>query len=145
MSIKAIRVSNTSIKSWDLHGPIDQALKTSMQADSVRFFPLDVNLHGDEVKMELWIDAAEITEETEKSVNPYAMVFLRVQKIRDEAANLTADTPNLGNVIVGLATMNMSDMDPIAGIAILTGAGGTDVPDHAVSCIFQALMGQQVH
>jgi hypothetical protein len=43
--VEAIRVSKTSIKEWHLFGPIDQALKTSIQTTAVRAYSLSVEMY----------------------------------------------------------------------------------------------------
>lgn len=142
MSVQAVRISKTSAQKWTLHGPIDQALKTSIQADAVKFYPIHVELHGTPLDLLLWINAAEITEETTQGPNPNAMMVIHAQKLRDsgEDVEIVADDADFTALIVNTVKTLFAELTPVAGPAILTAAGGEDVPDVGTRCLLAALM-----
>ena len=142
MTIKAIRVSKTSLKPWALYGPIDQALKTSAQAESVRVFPIRIVAHGQPVELELWVNAEEATVERDDEINPPAVMILQQNELRSRGIPIPHSLDELEDIVE-------SHDDPFAalpmvqGPAILTGAGGTDVPDgEELGCVLMALIGR---
>jgi hypothetical protein len=142
ISTKACRVSKTSLKPWTLYGPIDQALKTSIQATSVRFHSLNLTVHGMDIALEMWVNAEPISE-TSESPNMPAITILAVQKLREQGKLAQAEVFDMGEVIVGVTSISHDDLVPVVGAVIVTGAGGADLPDiEDLGCVFAALMGQ---
>jgi len=139
MSVTAIRVSKTSLKAWTLHGPIDQALKTTIQADAVRV----VNLHDSSgsTELELWIAADG--EDRRHRLNLAAMVILAIndQRTQDATAETAAwhhdDEEGLGFLIAQLT----EESTRVYGPAVLTGPGGSDVPDIDMEHLMTVLLG----
>lgn len=139
--IKALRVSKTSMKSWVLHGPLDQALKTSIQADSVKVCPLTVPIgeNGAQLELEMWIDAAE---ESDHRPNPPATLILAVDNARKKGTPLdtTTLTDDDGEVLIQSLHIDPSEISVVHGTAILTGAGATSIPECHTECLMQALI-----
>jgi hypothetical protein len=133
---RAVRVSKTSFKVWNLYGPIDQALKTSCQADAVKAVPISTEVHGQTVEVVLWInnEAADIFED---ELNPRAqMIYHRAELVRQGLAELEDAVDS------GVLT-TFEDEPIIQGVAILTGPGGQDFPADTIhpQCILAALLG----
>ena len=127
MTVKAVRVSKTSFKSWTLHGPIDQALKTTCQANAVKAVSIHLDdVHGKPVDVELWL-STEVACVDHDEINPPAQIMLYV------AQGGTSDS--------GLAEA-FEKVDPVKGVAVLTGPGGTDFPTGDIECTLHALLGQ---
>ena len=138
MTIQAVRVSKTSLKRWALYGPIDQALKTSAQAEAVRVFPIYVTAHGETVELELWINAGD--DDDHHHMNPPATVILQNNELRRRGISAPRDMEELGDL---LDQENLFENLPVVqGPAILTGAGCTDVPNEHLECVLMALVGQ---
>lgn len=136
MAVKAVRVSKTSFKQWYLHGPVDQALKTSTQAEQVKPFSLHLDdVHGNPVDCELWVNTSTRDDEDDEP-NPAACEILARQALREKGLE-PAEVELLG------AGKDVIDNTPdIKGVAILTGLGGTDFPEEHIGCILSSLMGR---
>lgn len=142
MTVKAIRVSKTSLKPWALFGPIDQALKTSAQAESVRVFPLQVMAHGQPVELELWINAEEACVERDDEINPPAVMILQQNELRRQGIPIPQSLDELESIVENHDDI-FDRLPMVQGPAILTGAGGTDVPDgEELGCVLLALVGR---
>lgn len=129
MAVQAVRVSKTSFKPWKLHGPIDQALKTSCQADAVKALPLHLDdVHGSPVDLELWINVEEGVP-GEDEPNPHAMMIMQYQKL------------GVSGVEALLSGQGLPAMPMIKGVGVLTGAGATDFPIDQIQCVVPALVG----
>lgn len=134
MAIKAIRVSKTSVKPWNLYGPVEAALLTSCQAEQVKAIPLHLkDVHGSPVDVELWINTIPLTDPNEEP-NPPAQQMLAVQELQAKGLGL-AEVEAFGTD--GL----FDDIPAVLGVAILTGAGAVDFPEDRPSCIVAALLG----
>lgn len=132
MSISAVRISKTSMKRWTLHGPIDQALKTTIQADAVRV----VSLYApdEEVELEVWVGA---DDQNHHQPNIPVMAMIALSEARRSGENLPTieDEENLTHLVV------TSGDEPIFGPAVLTGPGGTDLPEVNLETLMSVLMG----
>ena len=141
MTVKAVRVSKTSLQPWSLYGPIDQALKTTAQAESVRVFPIHIMAHGQPVELELWINSEE-AELPDGDINPPAVMILQQNELRRRGITIPESLEELESIVEDhddpFAALPM-----VQGPAILTGAGGTDVPDgEELGCVLMALIGR---
>ena len=141
MTVKAVRVSKTSLQPWSLYGPIDQALKTTAQAESVRVFPIRIMAHGQPVELELWINSEE-AELPDGDINPPAVMILQQNELRRRGIPIPESLEELESIVEDhddpFAALPM-----VQGPAILTGAGGTDVPDgEELGCVLMALIGR---
>ena len=142
MTVKAVRVSKTSLQPWALYGPIDQALKTTAQAESVRVFPIHLMAHGQPVELELWVNAEEATVEHDYDLNPPAVMILQQNELRRRGIPIPQTSDEL-EAIVENAEDIFDRLPMVQGPAILTGAGGTDVPDtEELGCVLMALIGR---
>ena len=141
MTVKAVRVSKTSLQPWSLYGPIDQALKTTAQAESVRVFPIHIMAHGQPVELELWINSEE-AELPDGDINPPAVMILQQNELRRRGITIPESLEELESIVE--AHDDPFDALPmVQGPAILTGAGGTDVPDgEELGCVLMALIGR---
>lgn len=138
----ALRISTTSLKEWTLYGPIDQALKTSTQAKAVKGCSLRALVHDEPLDVVLWISAEPTYSDNKQPPNLMAMTMLALQRMRDNGEAVETVEGPMG-VMVGLSREMMDSQPPVYGPAILTGAGGTDLPEgDDMSCIVYALMGQ---
>lgn len=149
MSVKSIRVSKTSFKAWSLYGPVDQALKTSIQAEAVKVFPLKVCVHGDELHLALWINAEEMSSADDESNAP-ATLILQQQELRNRGLDeipLGGPETDDGTGMHIVAAQLMDGVPLVQGPAIITGAGGDDIPGSqensliSVDCVLSALVG----
>ena len=141
MTVKAVRVSKTSLQPWSLYGPIDQALKTTAQAESVRVFPIRIMAHGQPVELELWINSEE-AELPDGDINPPAVMILQQNELRRRGIPNPESLEEL-EAIVEAHDDPFSALPMVQGPAILTGAGGTDVPDgEELGCVLMALIGR---
>lgn len=132
MSIKAVRVSKTSFKRWDLHGPVDQALKTSTQAEAVKCIPIHLeDVHGEPVDLELWANS-EPGVPGDDEPNPHGQLILQQIELRKQGITVQ-------EVIEG--GYGLPELFVINGVAILTGPGGTDIPEAHLECTLGALLG----
>lgn len=141
MTVKAVRVSKTSLQPWSLYGPIDQALKTTAQAESVRVFPIHIMAHGQPVELELWINSEEASL-PDGDINPPAVMILQQNELRRRGIAIPESLEELESIVEDhddpFAALPM-----VQGPAILTGAGGTDVPDgEELGCVLMALIGR---
>lgn len=137
--IKAVRISKTSFKPWALYGPIDQALKTSIQAESVRVRSVTAPIGDEQVELELWIDAADTALEELEAGNNHApnvpaTAILLIAHARANGLPLIATD---GNGVL----LQAEGMELVYGPAIMTGAGGTDVPEAHLQCLMDVLLG----
>lgn len=141
MTVKAVRVSKTSLQPWSLYGPIDQALKTTAQAESVRVFPIHIMAHGQPVELELWINSEEASL-PDGDINPPAVMILQQNELRRRGIAIPESLEELESIVE--AHDDPFDALPmVQGPAILTGAGGTDVPDgEELGCVLMALIGR---
>jgi hypothetical protein len=125
--INAVRISKTSAKQWELHGPIQEALKTTCQANQLKPFTLHLDdVHGEPVDLELWVDQGE-RESDQQEPNWMAQKILELQQINH------------------VVTPEDLDKKPhqVKGVAVITGPGGSDVPGmERMSCVLMALAGQ---
>lgn len=140
--IKSYRISGTSVRPWELHGPIDQALKTTIQADSVRVIGLRVPLHGIDTEMELWVDGAQ---ESRHGPNVVATGIAVIALARSQGISIDrelVDDPDGEQVWATTFNAPFEDIDLIHGPAVLTGAGGTDAPEVHLGRLMAALMGE---
>jgi hypothetical protein len=140
----ALRISTTSIKQWVLYGPIDQALKTSIQTKAVKGCTLSATVHDQPMNLVLWVsaDPSYADDEEERPPNMMAMTILAVQKLRDHGETPAVMNSPMGMMIAMDQSM-FASQPPIYGPAILTGAGGENLPEgEELGCIFHALMGQ---
>lgn len=125
--IKTIRISKTSAQPWELHGPVQEALKTTCQTEQLKPFNLHLDdVHGEPVDLELWCGTTERVSEKEEP-NWMAQKILELQQINHVV------TPE--------------DLDKkahrVKGVAVLTGPGGSDVPGmERMACVLMALAGQ---
>jgi hypothetical protein len=133
MRIRAVRVSKTSFKEWILHGPVDQALKTSCQADAVRVIPIQVTVHDEPVMVELWINAEPATPDRGDELNPPAQVILQQRELAARGLNRTHEVLTGGEI---------PDLPLVKGIAILTGPGCSEFPQQHIECTLTVLVGQ---
>lgn len=139
----AMRVSKTNVKAWTLYGPIDQALKTSIQAKAVKAHTLTPIINGVPMPLALWVSAEPVYADDSERPNLLAMTMLAVQSMRDrdEEPQVYAD-PRSGAMMITMDCV-LDEVDtPILGPAILTGAGGEGLPEPDMTCIFHTLMGQ---
>lgn len=141
MTVKAVRVSKTSLQPWSLYGPIDQALKTTAQAESVRVFPIHIMAHGQPVELELWINSEEASL-PDGDINPPAVMILQQNELRRRGISIPESLEELESIVEDhddpFAALPM-----VQGPDILTGAGGTDVPDgEELGCVLMALIGR---
>lgn len=141
MSVKAYRVSKTSIKPWYLYGPVDQALKTTAQAEAVRVVPLSVEVHDQTIEVELWLNAEEAIVkpddrggyDSEDELNFPAQAML--------AHNYQRTCGVLPPPREMYCDEQYSSIPNVQGVAILTGPGCSDFPDEFGACALYALMG----
>jgi hypothetical protein len=141
--IKTFRISKTSLKPWGLYGPIEAALKTTLQADAVRVVPLSVDHHGEQTDLELWINAAEDDSERH-SINAPATTILALAEARQKGgaySTLAADIPEGVSAMVMAALPDDVEIVKVYGPAILCGPGATDVPNAHPDCLMMALLG----
>lgn len=133
MGVQVLRVSKTSIKSWILYGPVDQALKTTCQADSVRCIPLQVDIDcGPPTDLELWVNSENIHPgEDHFEFNPAVQVFLVQDALRKHCAEQGKES----------ADAQAFSVPVIQGVAVLTGPGCSDTPTDHLECLVAALMG----
>lgn len=139
--VSAVRVSKTSFKRWTLYGAIDQALKTSCQAETVKVVPIHINdVEGKPLSAELWINTQPRLSADEEP-NPGADVICQQQRLRDKGLSL-AEVELLG------AGEVVADLDSVKGVAILTGPGGSDfavgLTDEELAKVFAAILGTVV-
>lgn len=131
--IKAIRVRRSSMKTWNLHGPIDQALKTTIQCDAVRCIPLSVPNIG---PLDLWIDAdtpvldfKNHTTRIDVFDNINILAFLIVLRELSNYDKDVSPTSEIGKVMVKIFQSNGASVFPIVSRrAVITGSGATDIP-----------------
>ena len=132
--IKAIQVTGAEVKCWGLYGPIESALKTAIQAEAVRVIPLSLTVHGKIVELELWVDATRYDDDEERDwhgPNVPATAMVKLADLRAKGVPITTgDTLDLGTAEA-----------VIHGPAILTGAGGVDIPNVHLGCLMEALLG----
>jgi hypothetical protein len=132
MAIQAVRVSKSSFKEWKLHGPVDQALKTSCQADAVKAIPLHLDdVHGAPVDVELWVNIEE-GDPGEDEPNPHGMMILQ---------NMECSKQGITPAEALLAGYELPELPVIKGVAVLTGAGGSDFPMGNFRCVIASLVG----
>lgn len=133
--IKCVRVSKTSFKVWVLYGPVDQALKTSTQAEAVKVIPIKVPVHDEMLDVELWVNTEEavVAMDSTDELNPPAQLILQQVELRKQGIN-ALDLLSSG---AGLPSLPI-----IKGVAILTGAGASDFPQEHIECTLAALTGQ---
>jgi hypothetical protein len=144
--IKALRISKASAKEWTLYGPIDQALKTSIQAEAVCVVPLHVAVHGEKLELELWINAQEATPQ-DGSLNGPAVAILAVDRLREQGVDLHPFSVSLDEESMSMISVDakqLAGVPKVNGPAILTGAGGADLPDTNMDCLLHALMGGEM-
>jgi len=126
--VLALRVSRTRQQTWMLYGPIDQALKTTIQSRAVKAIPFHVTLHKKKIDLELWIDA---DQEENHHIHGPATIIVERAKLDQEGV-----TEPMSMVITD---------NPIRGrTAVVTGAGGTNVMSSTrnMECLMEALFGQ---
>ena len=140
MTIKAVRVSKTSLSEWSLYGPVDQALKTTAQADAVRVVPIHLTTHGEPVELELWINAELADEDEPRELNAPALMILQHNEMRRQGITPPQTKKELKEMQANYDTI-FDKLPLVKGPAILTGAGCTDMPDE-LGCILMALVGQ---
>lgn len=104
--IKTLRVSKSSIRPWNLYGPVDQAMRTTCQTDGLRFVELEFKLHGLDIHAELWFSQHD-ADPDEDELNPAAQMMLSQN-------NLRQGDPERSQPIV-------------KGVAVLTGLGVTSL------------------
>lgn len=131
--IRVMRVSKTSFRTWVLYGAVDQALKTSCQADAVKVVPITLTVHGETTEVELWFNVTPARPFTEDDPNPPALVMLQQAELAKVGLNRTEEM---------LAGHELPDLAMVKGVAILTGPGCSDFPDEHVECMLAALVGQ---
>lgn len=139
--ISAVRVSKTSFKRWTLYGAVDQALKTSCQANALKVIPIHLDdIEGKPLQAELWTNTQPRLASDEEP-NPGADVICQQQRLRDKGLSL-AEVELLG------AGEVVADLDNIKGVAILTGPGGSDFApefaDEDLPKVFAAILGTVV-
>lgn len=140
--IEAVRVSKTSIKEWHLFGPIDQALKTSIQTTAVKVHPLSITVHDVPVDLALWVDARPV-EQSGAPPNPNATLMLALQAMRDRGEETDAIELGPGMVLKMVSLVNNQNTQLVTGAAILTGAGGMNLPKNVDwQCLMAALIGR---
>lgn len=126
-----IRVSKTSFKQWDLYGDLDDALRTSCQAENVKCVPIHLDeVHDVPVDVELWINADEASTDMEShdELNPTVQAILRLKLLREQG---------------GDGSQFSDDQLPvIKGVGVLTGPNRTDFPEENTGCILGALVGR---
>lgn len=132
MTVNAVRVSKTSFKKWFLYGPVDQALKTSTQAEQVKCYPLSVPVHGAPVSVELWCNIEEAAKDGTDELNGHAQSMLQEAHFREQGTTVEE---------AFAAGAALPTLPVIKGVAVLTGPGCTDFPEHAVQCTLAALVG----
>lgn len=133
MAVKAVRVSKTSLKQWILYGPVDQALKTTCQAEAVK--PINLHLddvHGSPVDLELWVNQEEGHPGIDEP-NPAAQMILQNQEMAKQG------TTALEALQSGL---ELPALPVVKGIAVITGQGCTDLVDENLECVLHALLEQ---
>lgn len=141
MTVKAVRVSKTSLQPWSLYGPIDQALKTTAQAESVRVFPIHIMAHGQPVELELWINSEEASL-PDGDINPPAVMILQQNELRRRGISIPESLEELESIVEDHDD-SFAALPMVQGPVILTGAGGTDVPDgEELGCVLMALIGR---
>lgn len=131
--VKVMRVSKTSFKEWVLYGAVDQALKTSCQADAVKVVPIQLTVHDEPMELELWLNADELRPFSEDEPNPPAQVILQQRECAAQGTNRTE---------MVLAGYDLPETPLVKGVAILTGPGCSEFPDDHVPCTLAALVGQ---
>lgn len=133
MSVKTIRVSKTSFKEWTLYGPIDQALKTSTQAEAVKAISIHLDsVHGSPVDLELWVNVEAAQLGGEDELNAHAQMIL--SQLEWAKQGITAEE-------AFEAGYELPEIPVIKGVAVLTGPGGSEFPQEHMECILAALMG----
>ncbi len=132
--ISCVRVSKTSFKQWKLYGPVDQALKTSTQAAAVKVIPIKLEVHGEEVEVELWINADPATPFSDDELNPPAQVILQQRELAEKGLNRTEEY---------LAGNDLPELPLVKGVGVLTGPGATEFPQQHIECTLAALVGQR--
>lgn len=139
--IKTFRISKTSMKYWELHGPIQDALKTTLQANAVRVVPVTANHHGEDTELELWVNADQDDSERH-SLNIPATVILTIAEARKSGYHSTLADPEGGlSAMIMAAVPEETDVPRVYGPAILCGPGGTDIPAVHAECLMGALLG----
>lgn len=136
--ISAVRLSKTSFKPWTLYGAVDQALKTSCQAEAVKVIPIHLDdIDGKPLQAELWVNAQPRLADDEEP-NPGADIICQQQRLRDKGLSM-AEVALLGAGDV------VADLDIIKGVAILTGPGATDFApnfeEKEIPEVFKAILG----
>lgn len=135
--IKAIRISKTSFKPWALYGPIDQALKTSIQAESVRVVSVTAPIGDVQMELELWIDAS--SDAAEHGPNVPATIILLIAHARENGLPNPIVTGDEGEMVIPV----MDGTAIVHGPAIMTGAGGADIPEAHLECLIGVLLGAE--
>ncbi len=138
MTIKAIRVSRTSMKFVDLYGPIEAALKTLIQAKALQVKPLHVLHHGDDLSLEMWINTEEASV-FEGTPNIPAIAILANAEM--ERNGIDVEGTSFEELIQMVSKGDFPAVPVVNGPAILTGAGCADIPDAHLECLVHALMG----
>lgn len=140
--IKAIRISKSSLKCWQLHGPIEAALKTTIQADAVRVIPLRAPLHGIPTDLELWVDAVADDIESRHSPNVPATAMVMMSEARQKGLPITSSSfsDEEGEVTLTSLVAEVGDHQVVHGPAVLIGAGASDIPEVRLDCLMAALM-----
>ena len=141
MTVQSVRVGSTSLKKWQLHGPIDQALKTTAQACAMKVYPLSVEVHGTNVELELWVNAEEAEDTAD--FNPPATVMLQRNEMRKCGIRPPKNAGDLKKLL--LASDVLQQLPLVQGAAVLTGAGCTDIPEEELECLLMALVGNHDH
>lgn len=130
--LHAIRVSKTSFKEWMLFGPVDQALRTSCQAEHVVVKSLTVSPHDAPIEVELWYNAQEAVTDGSDELNMRAQTILQEANCRDLGTT---------SELAVLSGQGLPALPVVKGVAILTGPGGSDFPTEHVECILATLIG----
>lgn len=130
--LHGIRVSKTSFKPWQLYGPVDQALRTSCQAEGVQVKSLKVMVHHEPVDVEMWFNSEQAVTDGSEELN------IRAQTILQEAQARELGTTPEKALLEG---KGLPAIPVVKGVAILTGSGATDFPTEHDECILATLIG----
>lgn len=147
--IKSIRVSGGSLRSWALYGPIDQALKTTCQADAMRCFSLTIPINETQVELDMWINAKcrDMTVEPNEDYehfSPLGHLILVRELLRRKGIHEPEmmEEEDLLNLVTDIIATTPSPL--VSGKAILTGAGGVDIPSVETVDLIRGLLGSNI-
>lgn len=137
MTLSAIAIFQDHSIVVDLHGPVEKALKNYTQADSVRVFPLSVVVHGEKTDVEMWTNSTPA--ECMENINIVALAILQHQVMRNCCITPPCSYAEIEEFFRDHEEQ-LENSFHVAGPAVLTGPGATNISDIHSYCLLEALL-----